>query len=256
VTDATREVKFKVCLALFAVLLVSLFPGLLTGALSEHLGVIIGSVPSGWWHFLRRNAPLLRWNPDLIATGAAASLGILGLGHLLSRSLHGALGRRASPPARRPEWRFRWTLSCYAALWVMCGIAFGAAGLWQEIGWVARDTTDWRAEVLNRYSESQKAVGNIEQAVMESGLGSDGMSKFREVLLESHVDPARFVDLWSPILYFDQSNRVAAYLLVARDPRLTSGNPFFIGTSDGEAHPIAELPNAIADLDARYGTKR
>ncbi|HZQ48408.1 MAG TPA: hypothetical protein VFC07_15430, partial [Verrucomicrobiae bacterium] len=60
------------------------------------------------------------------------SIALLVLGHVLLGTLYRWLGQ-----SRR--WRFGWTFSMYATLWILFVIAVGTAGLFDHVVWLLND---------------------------------------------------------------------------------------------------------------------
>ncbi|MCC6125148.1 MAG: hypothetical protein IT426_09320 [Pirellulales bacterium] len=132
-----------------------------------------GAILVGWIGFIRRNFPQATIEPAGIATGAVFLLLLVALIEIFARSVafslpsssktagaSGATGILPVPPSGDEtktaetanisteahwrdasgtprRWRFRWTLSIVAALFLMFAVGYSTIGLARHIGWMA-----------------------------------------------------------------------------------------------------------------------
>lgn len=214
---------------------------------------VLKTIPFGWWHFLKRNIPQLTYDWGLAATALVCTAGLLFLGNWLM----GALCRQfqtAAPSVSARRWKWSWSLAVYAAIWLLFVVAFGAAGVFRHATWLYRSTEPWHEERLNFYLELSIASGEVEQCIFES---KHDLQKARETLASvgGHRRGERLLaEDFNIILFPGKSNKVAAYVIIPRNPKLLAKANFATGTPTGshEVLPLSELEPTIAKWESAH----
>jgi hypothetical protein len=220
------------------------------------LGAILTRLPFGWWQFLRRNIPHLTINWGLISTGFICSV----LAVLVANWLLGALFKQLQQPSRGGEpprrWLWRWTISLYCGLWLLFAIAFGAAGVLRHTAWLMEYREPWYQERINSYSEFRMMDGLIQQLGLEN---NEDLESTRKALLREKTFRRQTLvaDEFNVILYGDKSNKVAAYVIIPRQPQLVTKGQFGASMPGGGdlVRPISELQQTLAELELSYPSK-
>ena len=88
----------------------------------------------GWIGFIRRNFTQAAIEPAGVATGVVLLVLLIAIIEVFARSVLRSIRRAENAPPRR--WRFRWTLSIVAALFLMFAVGYSAIGLARHIGWM------------------------------------------------------------------------------------------------------------------------
>jgi hypothetical protein len=88
----------------------------------------------GWIGFIRRNFPKAIIEPAGVATGVVFLILLVGFIEIFARSILRSITSGTNAPPRR--WRFRWTLSMVAALFLMFAVGYSTIGLARHIGWM------------------------------------------------------------------------------------------------------------------------
>jgi hypothetical protein len=220
--------------------------------LHSPLEAILTQLPLGWFHFLKHNWPQITWNWRLIATGVVCSAVIVVLGQWLLNSLFKHVLAAHPSMASRP-WRWRWTLSGYAALWLLFIIAFGAAGVFRHATWLMSYPRPWY-EIRPGGDDLRMVDGRI--ALLATENRWDLPATRRAFLREEFHDPARWplAEDYEVLFYGDQSNHLAAYVILRRN--WPGGMKKQFDASDLDTtfmlKPISELPQTISNLDATF----
>lgn len=239
-------------LALFLMLFV-VFLACLAG--HQSWAVILAHMPLGWWHFLERNASLMTWNWTLIATGVLTSVAVVGLGHYFLGTLFRHLQTSRTPEAPENKWRWRWTLSVYASIWLLFTILFGATGVYRHGTWLNDYGEPWYEERLYPPFEFMR----VEQVIENLLLKTDGdlEKTYRAYLAEKTRRKNSFLHEDFKVLFFANSNRVVQhYLIIPRMPQLVKREKFYDQGHTNLIRNMRELSPAIETYSAQYPFQR
>jgi len=214
---------------------------------------ILTQLPFGWWHFLRHNWPQLTWNWSLIGTGVVCSAAIVVIGHWLLASLVKYM-QAAYPSAPPPRtWRWRWTLGGYVALWLLFIAVFGATGVFRHATWLMNYNRPWYER---RPSWADLEIVNQAIRLLAVENNGDLQATRRAFLREKSTEAGRWpmAEDFEVLFYGDQSNHVAAYVILRRDWPMGMKKQFYISISDSNflLKPISELPQTISNLDTAF----
>jgi hypothetical protein len=221
------------------------------------LGAMLTILPGGWWRFLKRNVPQLAFDWGLIGTGIICSILVLLVGHWFMVTLFGQF-RKASDAAKPlRQWRWSWTFGLYATVWILFLTAFGASGVLRHATWLLKVDQPWYEERLNSYTELRMADGMVEQLLLEND--EDLEKSRRAILTERGYRRARnpICEDFNVILCADSSNKVAAYLIIPRNPKLLAKGYFAVSSPDTSEfiRPLSQLQDTLMKMEARYPTK-
>jgi hypothetical protein len=186
----------------------------------------------------------MTWNWNFIVSGIIYSALIIMLGNWLLSIMVSKV--RIIVPAVPQVWRWRWTLRGYAAIWLLFLIAFGAAGLNRHVPWLIHDDTPWYEARWN-YNALGEADIDIQMMLDDNG---STVAAVRKAFSAQQRMPEDF----NVIFYGNQSNRLAAYIIV---PRHLSPGPYAnflvsVGTNGREFKPMSQLPETVSNLDKMY----
>lgn len=111
---------------------------------------------------------------------------------------------------------------------------------------------------MGAYYELRNADGEVQSLVAEKG--GDLESTYRAFLAESSPGRRRqlYSDFMNLILYGDNHGKVAAYVMIPREPQLVKQGLFAVWTEnppDFSVKSRSELPGVIAAFDAKYPIK-
>jgi hypothetical protein len=215
-------------------------------------GALLGCLPFGWWQFLRRNIPQMTWSWSLIATGLICSVFVLVLANTLLRALFYQFQKSRLPAQQVRRWPWHWTLCLYAGVWLLLAIAFGAAGVWRHSTWLMAYDKPWFQQRMSSYSGLRMADLLVRELILDNDEKLDATRKEFYSQTSYQRRQKLLADDFDVIFY--GSNKVAAYVIVPRDPTPGSKAKFAIsapGTSE-VFKPISELQHAVAELDATY----
>jgi hypothetical protein len=170
----------------------------------------------------------------------------------------GALFRQAQQSVRPDQpvqpWRWRWTIGMYAAVWLLFAIAFGATGVFRHTTWLMDYRQPWYQERMNPYNEIRMIDSMLQELLLENnqdiqatrkGFLSEKSYRRRQTLV---------ADEFEVVFFADQSNKVAAYVIIPRSPQLAAKGKFgaSIPGNNDLVRPVSELQRTLADLDATY----
>lgn len=237
--------------------LVLLFFLLPLAASRTPLGAMLTILPAGWWRFLKRNIPQLTYDWGLIVTGIICTVLVLLVGHWLVAALFGQFQKGADGAKPFRQWRWSWTLGLYVTVWILFLIAFGASGVLRHTTWLLKVDQPWYEERLNSFTELRMAEGVVEQLLVEN---DQDLGKTRRAIMAERVyrrtrNP--ICEDFNVILYGDYSNKVAAYLIIPRNPKLLARGNFALSSSDtsGFIRPLSQLEDTLKRMEAQYPTE-
>lgn len=231
--------------------------GLPLAASRTPTGAVLTNLPFGWWRFLKRNIPQITYDWGLIGTGAICTVLVLVVGNWFLGALCGQLQKR--PETNKPprKWRWSWTVSLYAAVWCLFLIAFGAAGVLRHTTWLLNYNQPWYAERVNSYVELRMADSTVEELLLENG--QDWGKTRAAILAERGYRRTRnpICEDFNVILYSDGSNKVAAYLIIPRNPKLLAKGNFAASAPDRREliRPLSQFKDTLSEMDAKYSAK-
>ena len=223
------------------------------------LPIVAGNPPLpsllfGWWAFLRRNLPQMTWNWNLIATGIVCSAGVIVVGNWLLASLFKQIQRTRHPERTARPWRWRWTMGLYVAVWLLFAIAMGATGVFRHTTWLLADDQPWFEERTHVYRELKDAATDLQMLLGDNpGIETARKAFFKQPSLRSQQ--TLLADEFNVLFYTGRSNQVAACIIIPRTPQLLAKGEFATSlpeTGEFKTRPLAELPQIIADMDAKY----
>lgn len=221
-------------------------------------GDVLEYLPLGWWHFLRRNVSQITWNWSLIVTGIICSVVVVVLGNWLFQNLSNQIQQALHPGQPPQRWRWRWTICLYAGLWLLFAIAFGASGLLRHTTWLLNNREPWYQRRSNAYAELRSLDVDIRTMALDN---DDDLAATRKAFYTQLSYRRRATSLseeFDVIFYGDRSNKVAAYLMVPRNPELVARGKFCVSIPNGTnlvsdlIRPISELQKTIAELELKY----
>src|SRR6267154_3500955 len=155
----------RLIFAILGIILLLMF--LPVAALSTNTGAVIRVVPLGWWHFLERNIPQITYDRGLIATGILCSAAGLLLVNWLMCAMFNQF-RATQGVIKSPlRWRWSWSVSLYATIWILFLINCGSAGLWQHIKLLLNSRQPWYEERLNSYVVVRSADSVVQNLMLE-----------------------------------------------------------------------------------------
>jgi len=219
------------------------------------LGAVLTHLPLGWWAFLRRNLPQMTWNGNLIATGILCSAGVIVIGNWLLAALFKQIQQARHPEQTARPWRWRWTMGFYVAVWLLFAMAMGATGVFRHTTWLRADDQPWFQERVNASLEMREVA--VDLRILQDD--NPGIEATRKAFL--HEPPVGrqlqklLAEEFNVLFYAGQSNQVAAFIIIPRIPQLQAKGKFAVslpGTGEFQERPLAELPQTIADMDAKY----
>jgi hypothetical protein len=136
-------------------------------------------------------------------------------------------------------------------MWLLFAIAFGAAGVLRHTTWLMEYRQPWYR--MNFFFELRMVDGLVQQLAVEN---EQDLESTRKALLreKSARGQTLVADEFNVIFYGDRSNKVAAYLIVPREPQLLSKGHFgaFVPGSNEHIRPSSELRQTIAELEMSY----
>src|SRR5262249_15113889 len=224
--------------------------GLPLAASATSIGGILRCLPPGWWHFLTRNVPQLTWNWNLIISGLVYSaLGVV-LSTWVLRWLIESFPRSRLAGVRPRYWPWRWSLSLYATIWLLLTIAFGAGGLFRHLTWIKQDRQPWYDEKTGSMIDLRRTEMTIRQLMLENDFDLELTRKAARCQRYYRVSGPLVSEKFEVIFYGDASNKVSAYVIVARNKQLRSNTHFIAYTAEHEEmRPISELKATLNRLD-------
>jgi len=238
----------------FLVLLFFLLP---IAASWTPLGAMLTILPVGWWRFLKRNVPQLTYDWGLIGTGIICSILVFLVGHWLMAALFGQFQKRSDAAKPPRQWRWSWTFGLYATVWILFLIAFGASGALRHTTWLLKVDQPWYEERLNYYTEFRMAEGMVEQLLLENDGDLERLR--RAIVSEEAYRRSRnpLCEDFDFILYADGSNKVAAYLIIPRNPKLLAKGNFAVSSSDTSEfiRPLSQLQDTLTKMEKQYPPK-
>jgi hypothetical protein len=212
----------------------------------------------GWWHFLARSLSQVTVNWSVVGMGLVCSAVVVLLGHRLLSGLLAQTQRTYHREAATRPWRWKWTATGYCVVWVLFAITFSAAGIYRHASWLQDLREPWyedRDAALKRLIIAQETITGI--LADEADLDKVRADYF------SRKDPlgpqGLLCEEVNVIFYGNQSNQVVAYVLIPRDPMLKRAQYWVCSAGDGRGvvrGSLADLPNVLLQLDARYPAKR
>jgi hypothetical protein len=222
------------------------------------LGAVLLYLPLGWWHFLQRNLQQMTCNWNLIATGAICSALVIIFGNWLLSALFAQFYRSKHPGQPTRRWRWRWTIGIYLAVWLLFGIAMGSTGVFRHTTWLMDYDQPWFEERINSYSEFRMTDSLIQELLLENEQDLDAT---RKAFLRQRSYRGRqtlICDEFNVLFYANKSNKIEAYIVVPRNPRMVAKGQFAVSTleTNESFRPLSELQSTIADLDATYSRNK
>jgi hypothetical protein len=233
-------------------LLVIVLP--IVGSFSKASAVLLW-LPSGWWFFLKRNLAHVSVNWTLLASGVLCSAIVVIVGHRLLSALWLRWQQIRQLGASARQWRWKWTLGFYAAIWLLFAIAFGAAGVFRHTAWVMREKGPWYHERRHESSEMLTQTGVMAQMALDSGETVESLQK--ALLSDHYTRNSPMLEDFSVLLFADQKGMVKEYLIIPRNPQVRGRGVFCLADTKGasDLRPMSELNATIKDLETRYPTK-
>ena len=213
-------------------------------------------LPLGWWHFIKRNAPLVTGNWIMIISGVVFSLLAILIADRFLNWLLSKSGLAPRPQGPRRLWRWQWSLGLYALIWILFIIAFGAGGVMVHTSWLLNSNAPLYEERLYSEVELYRAYGTIRSSLSDS----EDLEGARTSILAEHGirgDRQSFCEAFGVILFSDANRRVLAYVIIPRDPRLVAQKKFAYSNPDGpcEFKHISTLPAVLSELEVKYSVR-
>ena len=235
---------------LFLVAVVLLLPSLGSGF---YMG--IWSMAFGWLEFLKRVGPQVTVNwSGLGMVVVCSTLIVAGLHHLCTWLYRHRLGHEVTG---NNSWRWQWSLSLYALLWLLFLAAIGVTGFVHQLSWLMTSKEPWavkrehggmlRSELRNAAFEIQR-VGEVAgwdiPTTQKSFFESEIPFSRQGVVLQEELHV---------IFIPDSSNKLAAGIVFHRNPAKREKAGFVVveraGRQEYEEKNFAELSSVLA----RYG---
>ena len=213
--------------------------------------VLAFTLACGWIGFLRRVLPELTWNPAAVGMFVLCSLVTLAGIQSFGRWLRGG-----------DAWRWKWTLSLYAALWLLFLTVMGATGVAHQVGWLVVSKEPWfgmRNQVrFSGITAKNDMKGLAKRAVLNGKehqwqCGAMQAAFWAEVTALGTKPPQeKFQALFLP----GASNRVVAVIIFPRSRNLqnraglalvtpNSARPLSSGLVEPQLLPIGDLPRLL-----------
>jgi hypothetical protein len=210
-------------------------------------------LPFGWWHFIKRNIPQISFNWGLVSTGVICSVLALVLGNWILSALYEQIQTPSLPGKPARKWRWKWTISLYASIWILFLIAFGAAGVSQHATWLLNNNQSWYERRRSSY-ELVFAKQTIKYLLMDN---DQDLARTRKAVFaesKSFGGQIPFCEAFNVIFYGNSNHTVAAYLVIPRDPELIAKGEFAVfGPDDRDLiQPLSQLQQTLSELDAEY----
>lgn len=216
----TKRLMAWICVVPLGLLMLLFLPAL--AASRTPAGAVLTCLPLGWWHFLQRNLPQLTCNWNLIATGIICSALLVVVGNWLVGALFRQIQQSVCPDQPVKLWRWRWTIGMYAAVWLLFAIAFGATGVFRHTTWLMDYHQPWYQERINSYIEIRMIDSMLQELLLENN--RDIQATRKSFLSEKSYRRRQTLvaDEFEVVFYADQSNKVAAYVIVPRNLQLAA----------------------------------
>ena len=115
-----------------------------------------------------------------------------------------------------------------------------------------KEPKPWYGEQLNYYSEIRQADGTVQQIMVEN---DEDPQKTRKAILLSKMSGRRLLcDEFDVVLYANKGNKVEAYVLIPRQPKLLKKDAFLVACPSNYCFdlPMSKLASTLAELDAKY----
>lgn len=235
--------RFFLLLVVVALLLPMLGPNFIIG---------LWSMSFGWWEFLKRVVPqvTVSWT-GLGMVAVCSVLIVAGLNHLCAWLYR---QRQGSHAAETAPWRWQWSLSLYALLWLLFLAAIGVTGFVHQLGWLLTSKEPWavkrahrgilRMDLRNAALEIQRLgedVGWEIPALQKAFFASEVLFYRRGVLLQEELQVVFIPSL---------DNKFAAGIIFHRDVAKREKAGIVVvelaGQQAYEERPFAELPKVLA----------
>jgi hypothetical protein len=182
---------------------------------------------------------------------------VLVLGHWFLSALHRQIQFNLHPGDPARPWRWHWSAGLYAATWILFAIAFGSSGVFRHTAWLLNYNQPWYERRLSSLMELMNADHTIRNAIIDNDQDFDATRK--AVLVAPGYWNRRnpFCEDFNAIFYGDSGNKVAAYLIIPREPKLLAKGDFAISLPTGgmSRRPLSDLPQVVSELDAKYPIK-
>ena len=192
---------------------------------------IVRALPLGWLSFLKRTVPEVTVNWPGIGMVILCSALILGFLHSLLSAL------------TKKRFRFRWSVSIFASLWLLFCLIIGVAGLSRTIQFLQNEK--WY-EPRSGYEDLSMASMHARSALSYS---EGDLRILRHLLLDSSgVRP--FWEEFEFLVFSSEPSKSPCVIVIPRKPKVRERVGFSIVTnSDSEdSIPIAKLPERLAKL--------
>jgi hypothetical protein len=248
---AKRIIKWMGGAALGSFLLLSLLSIL---ADDLPLDKVLPQLMFGWWAFLRRNLPQMTWNWNLIATGILCSAGVIVIGNRLLVALFAQVQWARHPERTARPWRWPWTMGLYVAVWLLFVIAMGATGVFRHATWLLANDQPWYKVRYHVYMELKEVA--IELRILlgdHQQIGAAHGAFLKEPSF--HGQKMLLAEEFNVLFYAGRSNQVAAFIIIPRTSQLLMEGKFAtdsLETDEFTVRPLAELPQTIAEMEAKY----
>lgn len=242
---ALRLFAYTLAGLLAFILLVPFFP---FGALK-----VIVTVMFGWIGFLRRVVPEITTNWSGIGMVLLCSLLIVAGIHWLAKWIY---AHNKSDENR--HWRWQWSFSLYAALWLLFAAAMGVTGFVHQLGWLvsSKESLFTRREYVGHTRSSMRqAVHEIRFTAEDADWNLDDTRKqfLTESLFQSYAR-RRSIEDFHIIFIPGKQGKLAAAIVFPRnaDHRELTGFIMINAQTENweEQHPMKDLPGVLARLGA------
>jgi len=215
---------------------------------------VIFTLLFGWLTSLRRTVPQVTVNSSAIGFALLCSTLIVPLLHSFCAWLFAHV-RTASPLQR---WKLRWTLSLFAALWLLFGFVMGATGIIHQVGWMAGSDAPLLVDTSRSPRTRLLSVGMqiTAAATMNDWKLADTRAELDELMAHS-------VERFHLLLFPDERGELAGFIVFPRAPAESARTGLLAVDRKTMADrqsipktsffPMAELPAWIARLNAAAG---
>lgn len=207
----------------------------------------LGTILFGWLAFLKRVAPQV----SLSGSG----IGMVVLCSVLIVAGLNSLGRwftRSSPD--RPNWRWSWSVSIYAVLWLLFLAAMGVTGFVHQVAWLIRSKEPWTVESTKRERVQ------LQLSATELLLSAKDSAWDIQVTQRSFFENERLPRITGRLLQEElqvvfvpgSSNRFAAAVIFFRDPNKRDRSGLIVVDRSGQKwHPPTDK-DEVRDLLAQH----
>lgn len=195
---------------------------------------------AGWFWFLARVLPEMRWNWAAIGMFVACSALVIGGLQWLGRSLAEKGGW---------TWSRRWPWGIYLGCWILFLAAMGFTGAVHQAGWLWSSGEPWtinRYRHLHEFASARQAETAVKLAINDAG---DSPEALRSIIAE---DCRPFLDDCTVLLFSSDHGALRTILIAPRSADALSRRGFFRIEADGSSkhEPGDQLAPTIDRLNA------